>query len=287
MDYSSAEDVAIPYVAGDLPPPRRRLSPMEVDSSRESPADRELARSVDAAGVYQTLSPIVSGEEAALDLAELEQLHLEAERMKGLGNRHMANQEYGRAYNAYSAALQLSPVGPSSHVYLSNRAAALLSLRRYSAAAVDARRAVALAPSFGKAQARLGQALYFLRDYRAAVSAYGEAIRHEPENQVTITYLGKARAKLAKEEDRQQRRERGEDVSTLGGAESVMSSPAASVVTDTNMKSAVVSGEVDWAGGLKSSGRAQAADAKIVRGETDSPPAEVRTVMMGPGGGGW
>lgn len=40
-------------------------------------------------------------------------------------------QEFNRAYNAYSAALKLSPVGPSSHVFLSNRAAALLSLRQY------------------------------------------------------------------------------------------------------------------------------------------------------------
>jgi len=85
---------------------------------------------------------------------------------------NLSCQEYTRAYNAYSAALQLSPVGPSSHVFLSNRAAALLSLKRYSAAATDARRAVALAPTFGKAHARLGQALYFLKDYSGAVAAY-------------------------------------------------------------------------------------------------------------------
>ena len=34
----------------------------------------------------------LSGEDAALDLAELEQLQEEAERMKGLGNKHMAAQ---------------------------------------------------------------------------------------------------------------------------------------------------------------------------------------------------
>lgn len=113
----------------------------------------------------QQLGDNVTGDDAVLDLAELEQLQEEAERMKGLGNRHMSKQEYTRAYNAYSAALQLSPVGPSSHVFLSNRAASLLSLKRYSAAAVDARRAVALAPTFGKAHARLGQALYFLKQY--------------------------------------------------------------------------------------------------------------------------
>mmetsp|Transcript_40352 Transcript_40352/g.45936 ORF Transcript_40352/g.45936 Transcript_40352/m.45936 type:complete len:533 (+) Transcript_40352:2-1600(+) len=139
-----------------------------------------------------------SGEDALLDLAQLEELHQEAERMKAVGNKHMAAQEYTRAYNAYSAALQLSPVGPSSHVFLSNRAAALLSLKRYAAAATDARRAVALAPTFGKAHARLGQSLYFLKDYGGAVTAYEEAVHFEPHNEVTKTYLQKARHKLAK-----------------------------------------------------------------------------------------
>ena len=34
----------------------------------------------------------VDGEEALLDLAQLEELHQEAERMKALGNKHMAAQ---------------------------------------------------------------------------------------------------------------------------------------------------------------------------------------------------
>ena len=92
-------------------------------------------------------------------------------------------------------------MGPSSHVFLSNRAAALLSLKRYHAAATDARRAVALAPTFGKAHARLGQALYFLKDYPGAVAAYEDAIQLEPDNQVTKTYLEKAKAKLRRMEE--------------------------------------------------------------------------------------
>lgn len=35
---------------------------------------------------------VIGGDDAALDLAELEQLQEEAERMKGLGNKHMAAQ---------------------------------------------------------------------------------------------------------------------------------------------------------------------------------------------------
>mmetsp|Transcript_36429 Transcript_36429/g.76745 ORF Transcript_36429/g.76745 Transcript_36429/m.76745 type:complete len:633 (+) Transcript_36429:676-2574(+) len=171
--------------------------------------------------------------------------------MKGLGNKHMAAQEYTRAYNAYSAALQLSPVGPSSHVFLSNRAASLLSLKRYSAAAVDARRAVALAPTFGKAHARLGQALYFLKQYAGAVEAYEDALKFEEEDgksggnsAVTRAYLQKAKEKLAKQEEKERRKRAAAaagsesspgtatDDHTAAGDESVNHTVAYSVATD-------------------------------------------------------
>ena len=183
-----------------------------------------------------------SYEQQQYSLSEMDQLNDEADKMKGLGNKHMANQEYTRAYNAYSAALKLSPVGPSSHVYLSNRAAALLSLKRYSAAAVDARRAVALAPTFGKAHARLGQALYFLRDYEGAVAAYEDAVELEPDNSVTWTYLNKARQKLDKQRAKEEARaaagsgyheEASIDNTTYFGG-------AVSVATDPNNSAAVV-----------------------------------------------
>lgn len=210
----------------------------------------------------------IDGDEALLDLAQLEELHQEAERMKALGNKHMAaqvglerstnglrfgcraihssvlrlkfviSQEYGRAYNAYSAALQLSPVGPSSHVFLSNRAASLLSMKKYGEAATDARRAVALAPTFGKAHARLGQSLYFLKDYDGAVAAYEEAVRYEPDNDVTQTYLEKARSKLYRQKEKARRQARGEEISVA--EESMPFTVANSIATDPNKGAAVV-----------------------------------------------
>lgn len=130
-----------------------------------------------------------------------------ADTYKSLGNKHMANKDYEDAYEAYSTAISVSPLGPSSHIYLSNRAAALLSLRRYSAAAVDARRAITLAPTFGKAHARLGQSLYFLKDYAGAIAAYENAFQFEPENQVTWTYLNKAKKKFARQEQKKRMKE--------------------------------------------------------------------------------
>lgn len=151
-------------------------------------------------------------------------------------------QEYNKAYNAYSAALQVSPVGPSSHVFLSNRSAALLSLKRYSAAATDARRAIALAPTFGKAHARLGQSLYFLKDYEGAVIAYEDAIVYEPDNPITTTYLEKARIKLKKQQEKALRSRRGDEMSVLTEDTSLQPTIAASVATDPNASAALVQG---------------------------------------------
>jgi len=242
---SSSRGIASPL--DDSYPSSQRRQPKDPeadgydDENNNSTPEDEVSDRAARSGGDENATP----EDAVLDLAELEQLQEEAERMKGLGNKHMAAQEYTRAYNAYSAALQLSPVGPSSHVFLSNRAASLLSLKRYSAAAVDARRAVALAPTFGKAHARLGQALYFLKQYKGAVEAYEDALKFEEEDgnggnsAVTRAYLQKAREKLAKQEEKERRKQLAAtspdgDESTMAGEESVNPTVAYSVATDNN-----------------------------------------------------
>jgi tetratricopeptide (TPR) repeat protein len=113
-------------------------------------------------------------------------------------------------------------------------------LKRYSAAATDARRAIALAPTFGKAHARLGQSLYFLKDYEGAVIAYEDAIDYEPGNQITSTYLDKAKMKMHKQKDKALRSRRGDEVSVLTEDTSVQPTVAPSVATDPNASAAVV-----------------------------------------------
>lgn len=49
-----------------------------------------------------------------------------------------------------------------------------------------------LEPQYHK---RLGQALYFLKDYEGAVAAYEDAIHYEPDNSITKTYLEEAKIK--------------------------------------------------------------------------------------------
>ncbi len=123
---------------------------------------------------------------------------------------------------------------------MSNRSAALLSLKRYPGAATDARRAIALAPTFGKAHARLGQALYFLKDYEGAVAAYEDAIHYEPDNSITITYLEKAKAKCDRQKEKQAKSARGEEISVLTENSSIQATVINSVATDPNAQAAVV-----------------------------------------------
>jgi tetratricopeptide (TPR) repeat protein len=121
----------------------------------------------------------------------------EAEVMKNAGNSHMQKKEYELAADAYTKALQLSPTGPHSHVYYSNRAAALVSMKRFTEAVQDSERSLALKPDYGKAHARLGLAHFLMGNYRPAVEAYTVALKYEPGNTSSKNYLEKAAKRLA------------------------------------------------------------------------------------------
>ena len=122
---------------------------------------------------------------------------MEAEKMKTKGNTQMQNKEFAGAIESYTAALRLSPAGPNSHVYFSNRAAALVSQKQYHEAILDSERSLALKPDYGKAHARLGLAHYLLGNYRQALEAYTVALKYEPNNASSKNYLDKAAKKLA------------------------------------------------------------------------------------------
>ena len=108
----------------------------------------------------------------------------------------MAHRDYTEALDAYTQAIQCSPNGPQSHVYYSNRAAALCYLERYRDAVADSEKSLELSPSYGKAHARLGLSRFFLQDYAGAVAAYTAALQHDPDNAASKSYLAKAKAKL-------------------------------------------------------------------------------------------
>jgi len=120
----------------------------------------------------------------------------EAEKFKVRGNSHMANRKYELAMQAYARAIELCPNGPQSHVYYSNRAAALCYVERYAEAQADSLQSLALNPNYGKAHARLGLSRFFLKDYAGAVQAYTAALQYDPDNAASKSYLEKAKAKL-------------------------------------------------------------------------------------------
>lgn len=121
----------------------------------------------------------------------------EAERFKNTGNTHMQNRDFESAVEAYTTALRICPAGITSHVYFCNRAAALLSLKKYNEAVMDAERSLALKPDYGKAHARLGLAQYVQGEYRLAVDSYTQALKYEPDNKTSKSYLEKAQYRLS------------------------------------------------------------------------------------------
>lgn len=127
----------------------------------------------------------------------------DAERLKLRGNSHMANRDYEAALKNYTAAVKMSPDGPNSHVYYSNRAAALCYLERYEEAEADSEHSLMLVPTYGKAHARLGLSRFFMGDYTGAIDAYTAALEFDPENAASRSYLAKARARLAKQQQQQ------------------------------------------------------------------------------------
>lgn len=86
-----------------------------------------------------------------------------AEEVKGEGNKLLLAKDYEGAEARYTEALELSPEGPNSHVYLCNRAAALCYLGRNDDAVVDCQEAIDLNPTYAKAYTRLGYAFFQVR----------------------------------------------------------------------------------------------------------------------------
>ena len=147
--------------------------------------------------ITKTCSTAVRLQPGSVDPQDLQ----EAERLKNVGNAHMQHKDYPAAAAAYTQALRLSPTGPNSHVYFSNRAAALLSMKQFQEAIADSERSLALKPNYGKAHARLGLAHFLLGDYKQAIKAYTVALKYEPENKSSQSYLEKATKRLAKQDE--------------------------------------------------------------------------------------
>ena len=134
----------------------------------------------------------------------------EAEKLNTTGNSLMQQKQFQQALDTYTAALQLAPAGPNSHVYYSNRSAAYLSLNQYESSISDSEKSLALSPEYAKAYSRLGLAYFACGRYSEAVGAYEHSLKIDPENTWTGTHLQKAKEKLLSDNGDGSKKEEGD-----------------------------------------------------------------------------
>lgn len=99
--------------------PQHRRQPMEPEDDYDGdyPDDEPHGHAMNREENGDQLNDASGAEDAVLDLAELEQLQEEAERMKGLGNKHMAAQ----VSTYHKLVLRVSPLDTAgTRVPLSN-----------------------------------------------------------------------------------------------------------------------------------------------------------------------
>lgn len=125
-----------------------------------------------------------------------------AEEKKVAGNAAIAKKNYEEAIALYSEALALSPTGPNSHIYYSNRAAAYCHVNNYQQAALDCEKSVALNSTYVKAYSRLGLARFFLNQFQESIAAYERASQLEPANKDHTDAIKKAKQKLEEQTKR-------------------------------------------------------------------------------------
>jgi tetratricopeptide (TPR) repeat protein len=115
----------------------------------------------------------------------------EALKAKEDGNKALASKDTNAAIAHFARGIDLLSSSASSlsdadvelkSVLLSNRSAAFAALRQWSAALADAEAAAALRPSWSKAHARAGLALYHLLRGEDSLRAYQKAAQLEPAN---------------------------------------------------------------------------------------------------------
>ena len=152
----------------------------------DSPEYKETMEKVKCAYVdkFEPKKPQLSPEEA----------EKAAEAFKLEGNDKLQASDYAGAIACYDQAIEMSPSGPNTHIYLSNRAAAFTHLKDFDKASADCSAAIALKPDFAKAYSRLGHAQLSLGLVEEAQKSAERALELDPSNGVALVTLEKIRA---------------------------------------------------------------------------------------------
>ena len=96
-----------------------------------------------------------------------------------LGNQAYAGNDFSKAVDLYSRAIQKDP---QNHVYFSNRSASYGGLDQWDKARDDAKECIRLDPSFVKGYYRLASAQIALQDHDAALATIRQGLAVDPNN---------------------------------------------------------------------------------------------------------
>ncbi|ETN11595.1 hypothetical protein PPTG_10432 [Phytophthora nicotianae INRA-310] len=124
-----------------------------------------------------------------------EEKEAKAEEVKAQGNAALSRQDYEGAAKLYRETLQLSSDGPSSHIYHSNLAAALMYLGKYTEVIDHCEQSIALKPSYVKAYSRMGSAQVQLKDFDGAIDTFRRGLEVDSTNAACRDGLAEAERK--------------------------------------------------------------------------------------------
>lgn len=116
----------------------------------------------------------------------------QANALKEKGNEAMKKKDFKAAIEFYTDALDITPKNP---VFLSNRAAAYISIQQHELACNDAQEAVDADPTFSKAWGRLGLAKLELGDVHGSMDAYKRGMASDSKGGSVIMKQGYENAK--------------------------------------------------------------------------------------------
>ncbi|KAG7672151.1 hypothetical protein Ndes2526B_g06867 [Nannochloris sp. 'desiccata'] len=154
----------------------------DFEDDEEAALRRALEENPDLADVHPELAQVAD--------------KMKAGGLKERGNAAFVAGKYEEATELFSKCIEIDP---GNEVYWSNRAASYINLKRYSDAERDARKVVALKPTWVKGWARLGAALLAQEDGAEARETLQKAVALEPNDTTLQTQLSKAMALEAKE----------------------------------------------------------------------------------------
>ncbi|XP_786841.2 small glutamine-rich tetratricopeptide repeat-containing protein alpha [Strongylocentrotus purpuratus] len=116
-----------------------------------------------------------------------------AEKLKNEGNELMKKEQYNKAIEVYTQAINLNS---QKSVYYSNRAAAYSKVENHEKALEDCQKAVSIDPTYSKAYGRMGLAYSSMNEFQKACEAYTRAVDLEPGNSSYRANLEIAEQKL-------------------------------------------------------------------------------------------